>query len=221
MTIPAAQDTSEFTGNANPPPLLLVDGLGHGHLGPIALTLQRSECLALHGPSGAGKSVLLRAIVDLDPNQGRVSLAGTCRDATPAPEWRRRVAYLPAEAGWWTPLVRDHFADPAAATPLLDALGMSADSLGWPVARLSTGERQRLGLARCLLNNPEVLLLDEPTSALDSDNTARVESVLQDRLAQGIGIVLVTHDALQSKRIANRVVELRGGQLVAPDPSPS
>ena len=87
------------------------------------------------------------------------------------------------------------------------------------MARLSTGERQRLGLARCLLNNPEVLLLDEPTSALDSDNTSRVESLLQDRLAHGVGIILVTHDALQSKRIANRVVELRGGQLVTPDPS--
>jgi phosphate-transporting ATPase len=219
MTIPAARDTSKFADSAMPPPLLLVEGLGHGHLGPVALTLAQGECLALQGPSGAGKSVLLRALVDLDPNQGRVSLAGTYRDATPAPEWRRRVAYLPAEAGWWTPLVRDHFTDPAAAMPLLDALGMSTESLGWPVARLSTGERQRLGLARCLLNNPEVLLLDEPTSALDSDNTSRVESLLQDRLAHGVGIILVTHDALQSKRIANRVVELRGGQLVTPDPS--
>jgi len=219
MSTPVARDISDIPETSLPTPLLTAHGLGHNHLGPVSLTLAPGECVALRGPSGAGKSVLLRAIVDLDPNQGQVDLAGIPRETTPAPEWRQRVTYLPAEPGWWSLVVRDHFRDPALAMPLLESLGMSADTLDWPVARLSTGERQRLGLARSLVGNPEVLLLDEPTSALDSENTARVEALLRDRLARGVGIVLVTHDTAQSERMAHRVITLRNGRVVSSDSS--
>jgi ABC-type multidrug transport system ATPase subunit len=91
-----------------------------------------------------------------------------------APDWRRRVGLLPAESGWWADRVGAHFIttndarNPATTpTPILARLGFEPDVLDWDVQRLSSGERQRLGLARLLLNRPEVLLLDEATANLD------------------------------------------------------
>lgn len=202
-------------------PLLIVDDLRYAHLGPVTMTVARGECVALTGPSGAGKSLLLRAVVDLDPSEGRVRLAGTTREAMPAPEWRRRIAYVPAESGWWAETVRAHFSDPDRVAPMLQALGLPTESLDWTVARLSTGERQRLALARCLLHRPDALLLDEPTSALDVKSTTRVEDLLKDRLTDGVGIILVTHDADQAERIAHRVLGIRGGRIVEPAETPA
>ena len=85
--------------------MLSVTDLTRLELGPLSFSVEAGECLALRGPSGAGKSLLLRAIADLDPNEGRVSLDGESREDMPAPDWRRRVAYLAAEAGWWADTV--------------------------------------------------------------------------------------------------------------------
>jgi len=60
-------------------------------------------------PSGAGKSLLLRAIADLDPNEGTVKLDGMLREAVPAPHWRSQVTYVAAEPGWWGDTVQEHF----------------------------------------------------------------------------------------------------------------
>jgi ABC-type sulfate/molybdate transport systems ATPase subunit len=84
-----------------------------------------------------------------------------------------------------------------------------------PLQRLSTGERQRLALLRALLRNPPVLLLDEPTGALDAASTALVEQELARRLADGLMLVLVTHDAQQAARLATRRFELQQGCLHA------
>jgi ABC-type phosphate transport system ATPase subunit len=85
--------------------------------------------------------------------------------------------------------------------------------LAWPVARLSTGERQRLALARALELEPRALLLDEPTSGLDPEAASKVEDLLRRRLAQGVVIVLVTHDRDQAKRIADRRLSMEHGRL--------
>jgi ABC-type iron transport system FetAB ATPase subunit len=159
--------------------------------------------------------MLLRALVDLDPNQGRVRADGREREAVPAPEWRRLLAYLPAEAGWWLDLVGGHMPDRDAALGLLAALGFAApeEVMSWPVSRLSSGERQRLALARGLLFEARVWLLDEPTAALDGANCALVESLLRDRLNAGDAILLVSHDPAQIARLARRRLHLVGGQL--------
>lgn len=93
------------------------------------------------------------------------------------------------------------------------AMGIGAEALAWPIARLSTGERQRLALCRALALAPRVLLLDEPTSALDHATTLLVEAVLRARLTDGVGIILVTHDPAQAGRMAIRRLVLRGGAL--------
>jgi UDP-glucose/iron transport system ATP-binding protein len=193
--------------------MLSVTDLTRLGLGPLSFTVESGECLALRGPSGAGKSLLLRAIADLDPNEGRVTLDGESRESMPAPAWRRRVAYLAAEAGWWADTVAEHYADWAAARPLVEALGLPSDCGDWPIARLSTGEKQRLALARSLLMAPQVLLLDEPTSGLDPEAAKRVEDLVRARQKDGVSVVWVTHDRAQARRVARRWFEIENGQL--------
>jgi phosphate-transporting ATPase len=194
--------------------MLTIRHLSRSGLVPFDLDIADGECLALSGPSGAGKTILLRAIADLDPNQGaEVSLDGVRREAIDAPQWRRKVTYLPAEAGWWEDTVAAHFPDREAASALLPHLNLPAEALDWPVSRLSTGERQRLALARVLLLAPRVMLLDEPTSGLDPTATACVEAILKERLAEGAAILLVTHAPEQANRMAQRLLVIDHGRL--------
>ena len=182
-------------------------------VGPISFDLPAGGCLALSGPSGAGKSLTLRAIADLDPNQGEISLKGASRESMSAPAWRRQVGYLPAEPGWWDDRVGAHFEDWAKAAPMIAALGVPAESHDWEVVRLSTGERQRLGLARALALDPRVILLDEPTANLDDEATAAVEKLIAAQRAAGMGVVWVTHDSAQAQRVAQRRLLLTDGKL--------
>jgi ABC-type iron transport system FetAB ATPase subunit len=182
-------------------------------LEPVDLDLEDGLCATLEGPSGAGKSLLLRAIADLDPTEGEVLLDDVARASIPAPEWRRRVAYLPAVPGWWRLQAREHFADWSAASGLLARLGLEPAIGERPVSLLSTGERLRLALVRLLLTEPRVLLLDEPTGPLDSDGVAAVESLLSERLAAGAAILIVTHDRAQADRLAGPRYAMAGGRL--------
>jgi ABC-type multidrug transport system ATPase subunit len=134
-----------------------------------------------------------------------------------APAWRRQVIYVAAESGWWAEDVGAHFADPDAAAEIIEDLGLPRDALGWPVGRLSTGEQQRLALARAMALRPPVLLLDEPTSGLDPESTSRAERLLSRTLTEGVAILLVTHDGEQAIRMANRHFTMAGGRLTADD----
>ena len=192
---------------------LAVCELARPGLEPVSFSIPPGECLAVSGPSGAGKSLLLRAIADLDPSVGSVRLNGADRDAMPAPRWRRRVAYVPTEPGWWADGVADHFSDWHAARIWVTALGLPEGCGDWPVQRLSTGERQRLGLARALAIGPDVLLLDEPTSALDPEATAAVETTIERYRSETAAAVLwVTHDREQAGRIAARRLTIENGR---------
>lgn len=192
--------------------MLSVRGLHTKAGGPADLDLAAGEIVAIRGPSGSGKSLLLRALADLDPAEGSVTLDGTPREAIPAPDWRRRVAYVPAESGWWSDRVRAHFADGA---DLVAALGLDPAALEWEVRRLSTGERQRLAIARALALKPKVWLLDEPTGALDAEAAARVEALLRQGRDEGAAILVVTHDAAQARRLADRTLYMNAGRLSA------
>jgi ABC-type iron transport system FetAB ATPase subunit len=176
------------------------------------LDLAAGECVAVTGPSGAGKSLLLRAIADLDPARGDVCLEGRRRSTLSAPCWRRQVMMVPAEPGWWAVQVRDHFYQPPA-TEMLEALGFDPGTLEWAVDRLSTGERQRLALARALVLGPRVLLLDEPTAALDETSKSAVEALLGAFLGDGGGILIATHERAQVERLAVRELRMAGGRV--------
>ncbi len=193
--------------------MLEVSNLARPGLGPLSFALAAGECLAVRGPSGAGTSLLLRAIADLDPNQGELTLENQSRAEVSAPQWRRQVIYLAAEPGWWADRVGDHFDDWDRAADLVAALGLPLDCRDWPVARLSTGERQRLALTRALVLAPKVLLLDEPTSGLDPDAGHAVETLISAHLAAGGGVLWVTHDAVQAARMARRTLVIEAGQV--------
>lgn len=183
-------------------------------IGPVSLALEAGEITSLMGESGAGKSLLLRAIADLDPNRGELALDGAARDAMSAPDWRRQVALVPAQSGWWAPRVGEHFAPAPDPRPLLASLGLP-EALAWQVDRISTGEKQRLALARALQGAPKVLLLDEPTSGLDAQATITVESLIRNTAAKGVAVLIVTHDPAQAARLADRRFVIRAGRLEA------
>lgn len=197
--------------------LLDVRDLRSERLGPLSLTLQPGELVQVIGASGSGKSLLLRAIADLDPNTGEVSLDGTPRDHFTPPQWRQQVAYVPAETAWWGDRVEEHL--PAGserddAEAFLDRLGLEHGALDWEVERLSSGEKQRLGLLRALLTGPRVLLLDEPTANLDLENTRRFERLVRTWMAEHeAGAIWVSHDTQQRERLGGRILTLDAGRM--------
>ncbi len=196
---------------------LRLQGLGSDLAGPFDLSVEAGTCLAVMGASGSGKSLFLRMIADLDPNRGEAWLGDQPRSGMRAPAWRRRVTYVAAESGWWADDVGAHF-EPAQrerAAALAERFGLAAELLQAQVARLSTGERQRLALIRALVREAPVLLLDEPTAALDRDSIGKVEAVLRERLQAGTTLVMVTHDPAQAERLGHSRMRMAAGKLEA------
>lgn len=181
---------------------------------PTDLAIAAGECVSLSGVSGSGKTRLLRAIADLDPHRGDALVAGLSLSSMPPTDWRRQVGLLPAESHWWRDQVGEHFTTTPAR--LLDTLGLDGNCLNWQISRISSGERQRLALARLLEREPAVLLLDEPTANLDPENTAQVEQlILGYAKERGAAILWVSHDPVQRKRISQRRLQIVGNQIVA------
>jgi UDP-glucose/iron transport system ATP-binding protein len=162
--------------------MLSVRSLSRLHV-EASFELRSGECIALQGRSGVGKSLLLRAIADLDPNEGTVEPDDILRESVSAPTWRKQVTYVAAECGWWGDTVREHFTKWNEAVPLIEQLGLPASCGDWYIPRLSTGEKQRLGLIPALTLHSRVLLLDEPTSALDPASTQAAERIIGERVA--------------------------------------
>ena len=182
-------------------------------LGPVDFEVGPGERLFVSGASGAGKSLFLRALADLDPHRGEVYLDDVPCSALPAPEWRRRVGLLPAESQWWHDTVGAHFHS-GIDRRQADLLGFPPEVADWSIARLSSGEKQRLALLRLLRNRPEVLLLDEPTANLDPATGARVEElILSWQRENGGAVVWVTHDLDQARRLGGACREIRGDRL--------
>jgi putative ABC transport system ATP-binding protein len=194
-------------------PILQVRDLRTNILKPASFSLSAGEALAVRGPSGAGKTLLLRAVADLDPNEGLVTLGGRDRSTIAGPEWRRLVGYVPAEPGWWADTVSEHFGEWTAALAFVRDLGFPEAAKAWPITRLSTGERLRLALARALIVSPRILLLDEPTVALDVSSMTAVESLIKARMRTGLAVLWVTHDAEQAKRVAHRLLVVEAGRV--------
>jgi len=180
--------------------------------------LSGGEAVAVTGASGAGKSLVLRALADLIPNEGEVSLDGRSRGEMSGPEWRKLVTYVAATPGWWEERVQDHFENISYAKELAMEFLLPENIFMSPVAQLSTGEQQRLVLIRALIQSPTVLLLDEPTSSLDAQATIKVEKCLKKFLKAGGALMFVTHDAEQVKRLAKRALYIHDNIIEERDP---
>jgi ABC-type sulfate/molybdate transport systems ATPase subunit len=192
---------------------LVLENLSVGTLSNVSLRIPGGQVVCLSGPSGSGKSRLLRAVADLEPHGGRVSLGDTAQLDVAAHQWRRRVVMVPADSQWWFDEVSGHFPDDARAG-LPSALGFPPGVMEWSVSRLSSGERQRLALWRALVLEPEVLLLDEPTANLDNDSTEAIESWLLDEIRRRqIAVLWVAHDPAQIHRVADAHYRIHGTSL--------
>lgn len=171
----------------------------------------------LMGPNGCGKTTLLKLAMGLlAPTSGAITFDG---GAAPAgsraivfqkPVMLRRTAA--ANVAYALSVARKP-ANEADVRRLLD-LAHIAPLAVRPARRLSGGEQQRLGLARALACEPQVLLLDEPTSSLDPASTKLVEDIIAQVSALGIKVVMATHDIGQARRLAGDVVFLAKGRMI-------
>jgi len=192
---------------------LLLESVSVGALSDVSLSVPCGQVVCLSGASGSGKSRLLRAVADLEPHGGRISLAGTGQLDMPAHQWRSRVVMVPADSQWWFDDVGAHFpANTGESLPA--ALGLPPESMAWSVGRLSSGERQRLALWRALSLEPQALLLDEPTANLDDETTKAIETWLLEEIRQRqLATLWVAHDAAQIQRVANAHYRIHGARL--------
>ena len=191
---------------------LVLEAIGIGALESVDLTIEPGTVVGLSGPSGSGKTRLLRAVADLEPHSGRARLGSDACASMPGHEWRRRVVLVPAESRWWHDRVAAHF--PPGTDSLPEALGLPDEALQWTVDRLSSGEKQRLALARALAIGPAALLLDEPTANLDPASAAAIEHWLTDCIRERrMSALWVAHDAEQLRRVADREYRIENGKL--------
>ncbi|HSP04931.1 MAG TPA: ABC transporter ATP-binding protein [Acidimicrobiales bacterium] len=197
-------------------------------LADLSLEVASGEVLALLGPNGAGKTTTVRLLNGvLRPDRGHARVLGL-DPATEGDELRRRTGVLTEHAGLDDRLTARenlHYAarirgdtGPAVEArigELLDRFGMG-ERADQPVRGASTGQRKRLGLARSLLHDPEVLFLDEPTSGLDPTATRDVVELIGSLATEhGRTIVLATHFLGEAGRLADRMAVLDRGELVA------
>lgn len=192
---------------------LSVRALSALHHGPYSLEINSGSCVVITGESGAGKSVFLRMIADLIPNEGQVFLDGKERNSFAPSEWRKQVTYIAAESGWWAKTVKEHFIDIEMARYWLPKFNLKEVLLDADVVQLSTGEKQRMALIRAFSSKVRFLLLDEITSALDPKSVIVVEQCVQELQQQNIGILLVSHNMEQVKRLATQHYQLTVNKL--------
>src|SRR5256885_3638481 len=202
----------------------------HHVLRDIDLTIHRGEVVVVIGPSGGGKSTLCRTINRLEPIDGR-----TIRiDGKPLPEEGKALAELRADVGMvfqsfnlfahktilqnvtLGPIKVRRIAKAEAdrhAMELLERVGIADQAEKYP-AQLSGGQQQRAAIARALAMRPKVMLFDEPTSALDPELVGEVLDVMTGLAAEGMTMVVVTHEMGFARHAANRVIFMADGQLV-------
>lgn len=158
--------------------------------------------------------MLLRALCDLDAWRGFISLNGVEAKATPAPQWRKRMGFLPAESRWWYDSVGEHFSS-EVPDKYLSSVDFEPDVLSWQVSRLSSGEKQRLALVRLLCVEPGALLLDEPTTHLDPERVLGACSLIRTyREESKVPVLWVAHSRARLEAESSRRYCLVNGQLV-------
>src|SRR5216110_813541 len=196
-----------------------------GALNGVSLSIDRGEFSAIMGPSGSGKSTLLNLVAGLDrPSSGSVVVGGTelgrLGEAGLARFRRDRVGFvfqffhlLPNLTALENVLIpaqlKSRTSVEAAGRKLLSRLGIDDIAHRYP-AKLSGGQQQRVAIARALINQPDLLLADEPTGALDTHTGQEVLQLFGDLNAEGLTVVVVTHDPKVAAQAGRRIAFLDG-----------
>lgn len=198
----------------------------------VSFHVKKGECLGLIGGSGTGKSVILRTLIGLEkPDQGDVKIDGQSivgLDDHQLVEVRKRVAYVFQGGALFDSMtVFDNLAYPLREhTQLsegeikkriqktLDEFGLGGNENVMP-SNLSGGMQKRVGLARAIILNPEIILYDEPTAGLDPFNTRRIQDMIAKLKDHGTTSILVTHDMPVALAVCDRLVLLLQGKIAA------
>jgi ABC-type multidrug transport system fused ATPase/permease subunit len=201
---------------------------GRPVLRDVSCVVPKGSVTVVVAPSGAGKSTLLRCCNRLlEVDGGRVLLDGADVATLEATALRRRVGLVGQQPTMLSGTVADNLAyglrdgDDAGDTALTRALaaaGLDASFLPRTAAELSGGERARVALARALTRGPELLLLDEPTAALDAAAAAHISATVRALAADGLGLLVATHDLDWAAAVADRALALRDGVAICGAP---
>jgi putative ABC transport system ATP-binding protein len=192
----------------------------------VSLEIKQGEWLAVMGPSGSGKTTLMNLIGGLDrPDEGRVIVDGLDLMRISRPDlirYRREcvglvfqqfhlIPYLNALENVMLAQYLHSMADEREAAQALERVGL-ADRLRHLPSQLSGGEKQRVCIARALINQPKLILADEPTGSLDEENERAVIDLFRKMHERGQTIVMVTHDLTIGRR-ADRQIQLEHGRV--------
>lgn len=198
----------------------------------ISLDVYKGEILTLMGGSGTGKSVLLRSMIGLDrPDTGNITFQGKTINLLKEEELvevRKKIAYvfqngalfdsMTVEENLAYPLIEHTKLGPeeihARVIQTLKKIGLEGSESLLP-SDLSGGMQKRVGVARSIIMEPEVILYDEPTSGLDPYNTRQILRIVRQLQQQGATSVLVTHDMSSLFTITDRVAFLKDGKIWA------
>lgn len=188
----------------------------------IDLAVEAGEVVVVLGPNGAGKTTTVETLEGYHrPTSGRVRVLGL----DPVGDHRRlrgRIGVMLQRGGIWPGMgpaealrlfsrYYEHPADPGALLRLVDLEGAAKT----PWRRLSGGEQQRLALALALVGRPEVAFLDEPTAGVDPRGRRAVREVVADLRSSGVAVLVTTHELDEAQRVADRMIIVDGGRVVA------
>ncbi|HUR41381.1 MAG TPA: amino acid ABC transporter ATP-binding protein [Verrucomicrobiae bacterium] len=199
----------------------------------VSLTVQPGEVVVIVGPSGSGKSTLLRMLnglervsegevwvdgqpvhdrhTDLNKLRQRVGMVFQQFNLFPHKSALGNVMLAPRQVGALTVAEAE-----SRASKLLAKVGLAERGASFP-AQLSGGQQQRVAIARALAMEPDIMLFDEPTSSLDPEMVGEVLEVMQALAAEGMTMVVVTHEMGFARAVAHRVLFMDGGELVYQD----
>ena len=198
----------------------------------VTFKVERGECLGLVGGSGAGKSVILRSLIGLEkPDSGNIFIDGT--DIVPMNEdelisIRRKVAYVFQNGALFDSMsVFENLAYPLREEGLLTEdeiekrIHLQLSEFGLLgtekllSSELSGGMQKRVGLARAIISNPEIVLYDEPTAGLDPFNTKKLQEMILRLKSKGVTSIFVTHDMPSAFAVCDRIALLLEGEIKA------
>jgi len=198
----------------------------HVALHPLTMAVQPGEVFCLLGANGAGKTTTINLFLDFIPRTSGTAMVNGLDVAEHALATKRLLAYIPEQVNLYRNLTGlenlTYFQRLSGQAPLTrDALLALCDRVGLPtgaadkrVAAYSKGMRQKVGIAIAIARQARALLLDEPTSGLDPQASNEFSAVLNDLRADGVAILMATHDLFRAKETGTRIGIMRQGLMV-------
>ena len=193
----------------------------------ISFSIETGEIVGLLGPNGAGKTSTMRMITGyLDSTSGSIKIDGTDVSENPVLT-KSKIGYMPESAPMYSDMiVADYLEyvaeiegqDPKTKLPHLAEICGLKEVMHKNIGELSRGNKQRVGLAHALMNDPEILILDEPTSGLDPNQVSDVRDLIK-KIGETRTVIISTHILSEVEMLCNRVIIISGGKKVADSPT--